>query len=128
MGANPLHEIIKCQIVEPALGNRIHPIRATVQFYNNYHNTATIRFKNPFSPGEREMNAVPVQIGSGGVHAAGPFPGDQVWVQFLGGNMMQPRIVSLADEDYVTNTRETRLKHQRQGTMIPAKTTKVIKG
>src|SRR5205085_1377011 len=121
---NPFfHDMIREKVVDPVLRDRVHPIKATIVSYNNYSNMARIRFLNPFGQGEKELGSVPLQLGSGGVHSAGPFPGDQVWVTFLHGNLTRPRIVSLADDNYYEGTREERLKHERQGTMILAKAT-----
>jgi hypothetical protein len=120
-----LKGLIHSEVVLPALRERLHPIRAVVVGYNNYNNTANVRYLDPEGGGERELARVPIQIGSGGVHSAGPFPGDEVWVNFLGGSAMYPRIVALADEDYQEKTR-AKLKHERQGSLVPNKITKAL--
>lgn len=116
---NPLHEAIKSKIVEPALKDRHHMIRGKIVAYNNILNRASVEVNNPYGVGRRVFHGVPVQLGSGGVHSAGPFVGDEVWIAFIGGNIFYPRIVSLVDENYQYNTREERMRHRRKGVFIP---------
>ena len=94
---NPLHEAIKDKIVEPALKDRHHMTKGVVVSYNNTLNRATVEIDNRYGVGKRTLQGVPVQLGSGGVHSAGPFVGSEVWVTFIGGNVFYPRIVSIAD-------------------------------
>lgn len=116
---NPLHEAIKDKIVTPALSGRLHPVIGSVVHYDNIQNFAIVETDNPFGVGRVTFDNVPIQIGSGGVHSAGPFVGDEVWMSFLNGNPLFPRITALADEDYMNTTRSDRLKHRRKGSMIP---------
>lgn len=93
-------------------------IKGVVTSYNNIMNRASVEVDNRYGVGKRVLNGVPVQLGAGGVHSAGPFVGSEVWITFIGGNVYYPRIVSLADENYQYNTRET-LRHKRKGALIP---------
>jgi hypothetical protein len=113
-----LHDVIKDKVVEPMLRDRQHMIRGRVTRYNHIMNRATVVTNNRYGLGKKEFHGVPVQIGSGGVHSAGPFEGQDVWMTFVGGNILHPRIVSLADENYQFNTRES-LRHRRKGALIP---------
>jgi hypothetical protein len=117
---HPLHAIIHKEIVGPALMKRIHPIQAKILDYDNKNNLAMVEFKSPFGLGMMSIPAVPVVIGSGGVHSAGPFIGDQVWLTFLNGNENMPRITGLVNElKYQEQVREGRMKHERKGSLIP---------
>lgn len=116
---NPLQQAIKEKVVGPALQERKHMVYGKVMFYDNISNRATVEINNPYGAGRRLLDAVPVQIGSGGVHAAGPFAGDEVWVTFIGGNILYPRITALGDPTYETTTREKRMRHRRKGALVP---------
>lgn len=116
---HPLHEAIKQKILEPALKDRQHMIKGTIRSYDNQKNVADVEVNNPFGAGRRIFELVPVQLGSGGVHSAGPFVGDEVWMTYIGGSVMHPRIISLADENYERNTRESRMRSRRKGALIP---------
>lgn len=116
---NPLQQAIKDKVVDPALKDRKHMVHGVVRFYDNHSNRATVEINNPYGTGRRMLDAVPVQIGSGGVHAAGPFEGDEVWVTFLGGNILYPRITAMGDPTYEDTTREARLRHRRKGALVP---------
>lgn len=114
----PLHDAIKEKILDPALKDRHHMIKGEIVSYNNIMNRANVLVDNRYGIGKKIFNGVPVQIGSGGVHSAGPFVGSEVWITFIGGNVFYPRIVSLADENYQYHTREA-LRHSRKGALIP---------
>ena len=109
---------IKNNIVEPALKERHHMTKAVVTEYDNLSNRANVSINNPYGQGKKQLIGVPIQLGSGGVHSAGPFKGDEVWLEYIGGNILYPRIVSLADEDYRYGTRE-KMRHSRKGALVP---------
>jgi hypothetical protein len=114
-----LKEFIQKEIVQPQLDNYHQPVKAKVLGYNEVMNRATIQYKDSFQPnGYTVLSDVPVQLGSGGVHSAGPFYGDEVWVTFLGGDVKRPTIVALVDEGYAQRTRAQRYKHSRKGSYI----------
>lgn len=118
MSHTPLQQLIHNTVVQPALKERLHQIKAKIEEYDNENNRAKISFVNPFGPGRKTIDNVPLQLGSGGVHSAGPYPGDEVWVSFINGNVNFPRITSLADEAYRYRTREN-MRHTRKGSLIP---------
>jgi hypothetical protein len=113
-----LIDAINDKVVKPALRDRHHMIKGTVTEYSNIMNRASVVVNNPYGQGKRTFNGVPVQIGSGGVHSAGPWVGSEVWMEYIGGNIFYPRIVSLADENYQYGTRE-QMRHSRKGALIP---------
>ena len=115
---NPLHEAIKEKIVQPMLKERLHTLRGKIVAYDNKLNRANVEIDNPYGVGKRTLEHVPLQIGSGGVHSAGPFVGDDVWVAFVDGNILNPKIIVLADEQYEHNTRQ-RMQHRRKGAFLP---------
>ena len=91
-----------------------------VDSYDNITNMARIAFNNMNDPTGKilYLNNVPVAI-KGGLHEASPKQGDNVWVEFIGGNRRQGRVISFADEYYATNTRQKRLRHPRHGAHTP---------
>lgn len=121
---NPVTKKIK-EITQKQINEVIKPQKGTVYHYNNEHNYAMVEIDNPFGGGLYLLEYVPVQI-AGGMHVPGPFPGDEVWVEFTGGRLELPKVVSLADRQYETNFREKRLKHKRKGAYIPERLSKQI--
>lgn len=119
MYSNPLHEAIHQKVVKPALNNRLHDTPGRIMKYNNNTNRATVQFKSPVSGEELIHNNIPIELGSGGFHSAGPFVGDQVWLSFRQGNANNPYISAFIDEEYELGRRQSRLLHKRQGPMVP---------
>lgn len=113
-----LKQAIVDSVVQPYANSVFDTLLAEIVNYDTIKNRATIRFQNPKGTGTMELDNVPVQIGSGGIHSAGPFVGDHVWVSFQNKSPLHPKIVSLADEAYQYRTRE-RIKHSRKGAFIP---------
>lgn len=113
-----LKKAIIDKVVQPHLNGSYNTVYAQVTQYDSVKNKASIEFQDAKSQGLMAIDNVPVQLGSGGVHSAGPFAGDHVWVTFANNSPLQPKIVALADENYNTSTRE-KLKHISQGTYVP---------
>jgi hypothetical protein len=117
MRTNPLREQI-AQIARTEIGQIMKPVKGKVVQYSNKHNYAQVEIDNPYGPGTLLLEYVPVQI-IGGFHAPGPFPGDEVWVDFTAGKINMPKIVAFADRLYKSNTREKKFKHKKQGAFLP---------
>ena len=109
-----LKQQILNEIVRPAERVYYDTVQAEVVRYDELTNKAVVTFHDPRGGGPVEMDNVPVQLGSGGVHSSGPFAGDQVWISFEHRNPLYPRIVALGDKNYRQNSRE-RYSHERQG-------------
>lgn len=116
---NEIQKIIHETVVSPALRQRLHGTTATVLARDHIQNIATIEFPDPYGEGYTVIENVPLQIAAGGIHSAGPFPGDEVWVNFMGGNIMYPQVVSIIDYKYYLSTREHRMQHNGRGTHLP---------
>ena len=115
-----LKEFITEEIIKPEIGKNHQPVKAVILEYDNSTNRAQVMYKDSFqADGITQLFDVPLQIGSGGSHSAGPFTGDEVWISFLGGDVKRPIIISLVDEDYENKTRGTRNKHMRKGSLMP---------
>lgn len=93
-------------IVKPAERAHYDLTQGEVVAYDEKRNKAKVEIIDPRGGGLLVLDNVPVQLGSGGVHSSGPFPGDTVWISFQNRNPLFPKIVSLADKDYKNNTRE----------------------
>lgn len=114
---NFLHDQIR-EIVKPMFQEIMHPTKGVVLDYSNESNYAVVEIPHPHMAGKMVLPLVPVQI-MNGVHTPGPFPGDEVWVEFTGGKVSMPKVVSIADRNYNTNTRQVRLKHDQKGPFVP---------
>lgn len=106
-------------VVKPYVKNYLHQVKAKVITYDHNTNLATIAFNSIHGQGYVTLFGVPVQLGSGGVHSAGPFQGDDVWVSFHNGDIKLPTVVALSDDDHKNNTRRARQKHARKGSYVP---------
>lgn len=101
-------------IVKPAERAYYDLVQGEIISYDGKRNKAKVEIVDPRGGGTLVLENVPVQLGSGGVHSSGPFPGDDVWISFQNRNPLFPKIVSLADKDYKSNTRE-RFNHASAG-------------
>ena len=116
---NEIQKLIHKTVVTPALKERLHGARGYVVSRDHHHSTATVEFTSIHGEGKTVLDNVPIQIGSSGFHSAGPFPGDEVWISFMGGNILHPQITSIIDCQYYLKTREYRLRHNGKGTHLP---------
>lgn len=123
---NEVQKALYDSIVRPALNQLQHTVQATVIAYDNKSNTAVIDYRSPHSDGMTRLYGVNVQIGSGGVHSAGPFPGDEVVVNFVNSDAKNPLIVALVNSDYIDEVRDARLRHEQQGALLPFSLIKTI--
>lgn len=115
-GGNPLKKRVQA-IADAQNMSIMKPIKGVVHHYDNKHNYAIVEIDNPFGAGLSLLEFVPVQV-VGGIHVPGPFPGDEVWVEFTNGKFELPKIVSLADRQYKDNFREKKLQHRRKGAFV----------
>lgn len=115
--SNPLQAKIQ-RIAQQEIQAVMRPQKGTVYHYNNEHNYAMVEIDNPYGGGTLLLEYVPVQM-TGGLHVPGPFPGDEVWLEFTSGKLELPKIVSFADRQYEKETREKKLKHPKKGAYVP---------
>lgn len=115
--ANPLQERVAA-IAKQEMNKKLSSVKGVIVLYSNKHNYAQVEIDNPYGSGVMLLEYVPVQI-VGGMHVPGPFPGDEVWVEFTAGNIGMPTVVALADRDYKDNSREKKFKHKKQGAYLP---------
>lgn len=113
-----LKEAIINNVIEPYNRASTGAVLAQVYELDDVTNRAKITFKDPKGTGFIKLENVPIQIGNGGMHSAGPLVGDQVWVTFINNSPLLPKIVSLCDENYEVNTRE-KTRHLRKGAFLP---------
>lgn len=114
---NPIHQVIYDSVVKKALDMKQDMVKAYVLKYDEEKNLADVEFFTPYGANVYKLTNVPIQI-TGGISSSGPFEGDHVWVQFLGGGRNMPRIVSVADENFKNNTRKKQ-EHPGSGAYVP---------
>lgn len=122
--SNPLVARIQ-KITQQEINNVMKPQKGVVVVYNNEHNYCMAEIDNPYGGGKMLLEYVPVQM-SGGVHTAGPFVGDEVWIEFTSGKLELPKVVGFADRQYEKETREKKMKHKKKGANIPERLSKQI--
>lgn len=122
---NPLQEKI-LQLAKKEIDKKMGSVKGKVINYSNLHNYAMVEIDNPHGTGLMLLEMVPVQI-VGGMHIPGPFPGDEVWVEFTAGQINKPKVVALADRDYKAIFRERKLKHRKQGAYLPDRLSRRVK-
>lgn len=108
---------IKSQVIEPLDRQRFDLIAGQVMSYDEETNTATICYNDAKSGGIMTQERVPVELSGLGVIPAAPFPGDQVYLSFMNGNQLKPKVIAMADEAYVNYTRPL-TKHGRKGAFL----------
>jgi hypothetical protein len=94
-----LRDMIKNEIVTPMLVKRIHATTGTILSYDSEPNTASIEFFNG-SGGKSMAYNVPVCIQANGIHTVEPKPGDNVVINFNGGEITSPKITAFYETDY----------------------------
>jgi len=114
-----LRDYIVEQIIRPEMNDKKSNVRGTVLYYDKKKNLATVGIPQGEEGSTFLLTEVPVQLGSGGVHSAGPFIGDVVWVAYINGDPKCPTIISLVDETYDKKTRAVRTRHMRKGALVP---------
>lgn len=112
-----LVEALKQKVIEPY--NRVTSELVTGQImdYDSKTNLATVFYDDPKNGGIVAAELVPVQLPGTGVVASGPFPGDQVWLQFANGNFLKPKVVAIADEAYAVSSR-SKTQHDDEGAFL----------
>jgi hypothetical protein len=94
-----LSEMIKKEIVDPVVKNRIQATIGTVLKYDAITNTADIEYSNPSGGRSVDYN-VPCGINSPGFHTIDLKPGDNVNITFVNGEITSPRIVGIYSAQY----------------------------
>ena len=115
-----IKEMLKRDLVDYALNNRQDMIIGKIEHYDHKNARAIVSFPNRQVGGNKEivLRHVPVNF-SDGVHTAGPFVGDKVWIQFQKGNIHQPIVIGRADPQYAHTTRLQRTEHGTKGGYLP---------
>lgn len=110
-------QTIKTKVIEPHDRQRFDLITGQVMSYDEETNTATVCYKDAKSGGLMTQERVPVELSGLGIIPSGPFPGDQVYLSFMNGNQLKPKVVAKADESYANYTRPL-TKHGRKGAFL----------
>lgn len=111
-----LKEAIFDKIIKPNQDNKFDNLVGRVSLYNKESNTANVLFKNPKNLGVMELENVPVFIHKG-LKTMSLKSGDNVYLTFLNGSIMQPCITGVVDKAYIHDTR-TKQRHRRKGSYI----------
>lgn len=112
-----LKEQIIENVVKPLNNSSFGTLKGTVVNFDNYRNRADVEIQSPNGIGNMVLEKVPVCISNTGVKSNALLQGDYVWVTFLNGSPLLPKIIGIADEAYEVNTRES-LRHIRQGSLM----------
>lgn len=115
--SNPLHESIYQKIVKPAMSQVTQKIRGTVIKFHAKEKRCIIEFGDPNTGSLRRAYA-PIQI-AGGVNNPGPFPGEEVLIDFPSNNYTSPVITGVVDVYYSRCTRGLKQLLNRKGAFIP---------
>ena len=97
---NPIHEVIKNEIVKPMLQEQVYIASGYILDYNSRYNTAIIEYMHPHTGDRVHMRNVVVSRPPFGFHPAEPRAGDRITVGFEGGNVHRPRVLEYFDERY----------------------------
>lgn len=107
-----VQKISEC--VQTSNMSNINLAKGVVIKYDSTNNLADVYIESVSSSENINLNDVPIQISSKGIHQSGLKINDIVYVQFANNSMFQPKIVGIADEVYAYNTR-IKERHLRKG-------------
>ena len=121
-----IHEILREQLIEKEKQNRQEPVIGEIEYFDHKNNRAMVKIPNKYvnkaGIGDKDhhirLRQVPISL-QGGVHSAGPFKGDKVWVHFQNGDIKQPYVTGGADTTYAHTTRRDRTEHGTKGGFLP---------
>lgn len=114
---NPLHQAIYDRVVKPTLAQVPQKLRGTVLEFDDKYKRCKVQFRDPNTGSVRESVA-PVTI-AGGINNPGPFPGEEVLIEFPGNNYTFPVITGVLDLYYSASTRAMRQQLKRKGAFMP---------
>lgn len=115
--ANPLHQTIYEKVVKPALNARPDKVKGLVLEFYEEDKRCLVRFADPNTGSPIELVA-PIQI-TGGINNPGPFAGEEVLIEFPGGNYTFPVITGVIDLYFRASTRARRQQLDRKGSFMP---------
>lgn len=111
-----LKDTIYDKIIKPQNDTKFDNLVGRVSTYNKENNTANVLFKNPKNLGVMELENVPVFVHKG-FKTQSLKSGDNVYITFLNGSIMQPCITGVVDRAYIHDTR-VKQRHRRKGSYI----------
>ena len=95
-----IKEILKKEILEPALNNRAHDTVGFITRYNPATNKASAQFHNPNNGTKMFAHGISISMPPNGFHPVEPKAGDKCLISFEHGDIAYPRIVMIYDENY----------------------------
>lgn len=107
------------EVVRPEINALPRTTVGTVVAYSKEHNLCAVQLSasSMHASAGRILLEVPVVI-SNGLNTCGPFPGQQVVVEFLDGQPNSPVIIGIVDRVYETTVREAYHRHESQGAYV----------
>lgn len=118
-----INETLQQNLIEPNERQKFNPLIGEVEYFDHKNYRASVKIPNLHveSAGGVQnrkshimLRQVPV-VFTHGMHFAGPFKGDQVWVGFQNQDPKQPYIMGHADTKFAYSTRRDRTEHGTKG-------------
>ena len=97
--------------------NRYEMVVGQIQQYDETCNRANVYMFDPKNGEQVLLHNVPVEMSGLGVVSSGPFSGDQVYISFVNGSILHPKIVGRADETFGYYSR-TLTEHSKSGVYL----------
>lgn len=104
------------KVIKPQTDSKFDNLIARVTSYDKDSNTASIMFKNPKNVGVMDLDDVPVFLHKG-IKTPSLKSGDNVYVMFVNGSIMQPHITGVVERSFLLDTR-IKQRHRRKGAYI----------
>lgn len=97
--------------------NHYEMVVGQIQEYDESCNRANVYMYDPKNGEQVLLYNVPVEMSGLGLVSSGPFSGDQVYISFMNGSLLHPKIVGRADETFGYYTRSM-TQHSKSGAYL----------
>ena len=95
-----ISQTIKEKVFTDYERNRYETVVGQIQEYDDTCNRANVYMYDPKNGEQVLLYNVPVEMSGLGLISSGPFSGDQVYITFMNGSLLHPKIIGRADETF----------------------------
>lgn len=97
--------------------NHYEMVVGQIQEYDDSCNRANVYMYDPKNGEQVLLYNVPVEMSGLGLISSGPFSGDQVYISFMNGSLLHPKVIGRADETFGYYTRSM-TQHAKSGAYL----------
>lgn len=112
-----ISQTIKEKVFTDYERNRYETVVGQIQEYDDTCNRANVYMYDPKNGEQVLLYNVPVEMSGLGLISSGPFSGDQVYITFMNGSLLHPKIIGRADETFGYYSRSM-TQHAKSGAYL----------